>query len=519
MTIKQVLRSSYRSLLIISLIIAYGIAYNLPQYFYIFAINELSRGNLSQFIGWQFVQFLIGILSGGLLALNSVIYEKYIQTYLQKIRNKLITNYYRSSKNDLSAVENNLVNNLNMIKENGADNIFKLLNQVSIFLFSFLIITTINFQFTLIVILLAICTAFVPKIMDSKLNLAAQRVSTANQKFLEAINSWISGLHELTNFNAFNVLSGKIGESSTTLEQANVKRQKVLNFSLFLNGLISALSQIIVMAVGGYLFFARDISLGTWVAANDFAFAIFSSLLMIINLSNQISSVREVKNKVNKQLLEDSTKQEQEDEKGAGVPTSFSLKNLSYSYDDNTIQYPNLKIAQGEKVLLVGPSGAGKTTLFKLLLGELIPKTGEVTFFDKENKKVKPNYQRIAYIPQKPVLFPDTIANNITMFNSELDAKVDMAMDEVALDLDKNSFLKDAGSNISGGQKQRIVLARSEIHDSEIVLLDEATSAIDQATLPMLLKQLIENNKALIMIEHNLSADLRKYFDRIIEIK
>ncbi|MFR4968873.1 MAG: hypothetical protein ACLUDD_09955 [Lactobacillus kalixensis] len=90
MTIKQVLRSSYRSLLIISLIIAYGIAYNLPQYFYIFAINELSRGNLSQFIGWQFVQFLIGILSGGLLALNSVIYEKYIQTYLQKIRNKLM---------------------------------------------------------------------------------------------------------------------------------------------------------------------------------------------------------------------------------------------------------------------------------------------------------------------------------------------------------------------------------------------------------------------------------------------
>ena len=182
-------------------------------------------------------------------------------------------------------------------------------------------------------------------------------------------------------------------------------------------------------------------------------------------------------------------------------------------------------LKKGEKVLLSGDSGTGKSTLFKLILNKLQPTNGQVIFEDKYGKEISPDYAQIGYIPQDGKLFPTSIINNIIMFNNKLkklsknavennDLSKDIASMpnglETEIDLDTNNF--------SGGQKQKIILARNEIHNFSIILADEATSAIDSKSSYRILKNLVSSNKTVIVIAHNLTPAMEKLFSRKISL-
>lgn len=189
------------------------------------------------------------------------------------------------------------------------------------------------------------------------------------------------------------------------------------------------------------------------------------------------------------------------------------------------MRFPDLEINQGEKILLTGDSGAGKSTLFKLILGSIKPSKGKVEFKDKKGNVVNPDMTKIGYIPQDPNLFPGTIKDNITMFNNRLDQKVTQVIDEVnfATDIAKfkngvNEKLNLDNLNISGGQRQKIVLARAKIHDADIILIDEGTSAIDQKATMNILQKLVKEKATIVFIAHNFNEGMRQLFDREIHL-
>lgn len=115
------------------------------------------------------------------------------------------------------------------------------------------------------------------------------------------------------------------------------------------------------------------------------------------------------------------------------------------------------------------------------------PSEGNVVYKDKSGNEITPDLSKIGYIPQDPVVFPAIIKDNITMFNDQLDGKVKAVVKEVNFDADIAEFKDGLNEeldldklNILGGQRQKIVLARAKVHDSDIILIDECTSAIDQ---------------------------------------
>ena len=170
-------------------------------------------------------------------------------------------------------------------------------------------------------------------------------------------------------------------------------------------------------------------------------------------------------------------------------------------------------------------SGAGKSTLFKLILGSIKPSKGKVEFKDKKGNVVNPDMTKIGYIPQNPNLFPGTIKDNITMFKDHLDQKVAQVIDEVnfAPDIAKfkdgvNEKLNLDNLNISGGQRQKIVLARAKIHDADIILIDEGTSAIDQKATMNILQKLVKEKATIVFIAHNFNEGMRQLFDREIHL-
>ena len=200
---------------------------------------------------------------------------------------------------------------------------------------------------------------------------------------------------------------------------------------------------------------------------------------------------------------------------------------MSVKYEHGEeINYPNIKINQGEKVLLTGDSGTGKSTLFKVILGQLKPKSGTVIFKNSNGNVIKPDLGKIGYIAQDSILFPDSIKNNITMFNSSLDSRVEEFIEKVQFKKDVLKFPDGLETtvnldtdNLSGGQKQKVVLARSQIHHSRFVLMDEATSAIDSEVTRKILQELLKSDVTLILIAHNFDQSLRKMFDREIHLK
>ncbi len=290
----------------------------------------------------------------------------------------------------------------------------------------------------------------------------------------------------------------------------------------FINGFMSIFCQVVLDLVTGALIFAGAISIGKLVAVGQFSSTIFNSLVTLSNYLEQIKSTKPLNEKV-AAALADPPKDVNTDKELASFD-HLQTTGLSFSYDHGeTINYPDLKIKAGEKVLLTGDSGTGKSTLLKVLAGELKATTGNIAFYDHNDRKIDISLKAMHYVPQDPVLFPASIADNITMFKLELNDKVGEYLQKVDLAKDIAKFPKGQDTvidveklNVSGGQRQKIVLARAELNQSDFILIDEATAAVDQDSTKRILKNLLKTNATIIFIGHNFTNEMVDMFDRQI---
>lgn len=212
----------------------------------------------------------------------------------------------------------------------------------------------------------------------------------------------------------------------------------------------------------------------------------------------------------------------------------ISISNLTFSYfgnKDSILEKINLDIKKGEIVGFYGPSGGGKSTLINLILGFLKPTTGKVITDDFDiNKDLKRWHDMITYIPQDIFLLNDSIKKNI-LFGLNSD-EVDKSIFTKVLDVSNlNEFLQkmpegietvvgEKAIKLSGGQGQRICIARSLIKDSDIIVLDEATSKLDEKNESIIIEKITKNYKkkcTVIIVSHRYNT-LKKYCDKLYEV-
>lgn len=199
--------------------------------------------------------------------------------------------------------------------------------------------------------------------------------------------------------------------------------------------------------------------------------------------------------------------QDEEDTSGKLIPDFFDISgtNLSFSYSDRIIfENLNFYITAGEKVRICGENGNGKSTLLKILSSSLENYKGTLIISGADSHSVSKKSWRnlIAYAPQIPYLFSETVRDNITLRNPEKNEAADRLMDAFGI-LPLASRIPGTSSDFSGGEKQKISLARTLLKDSEVLILDEPSNHLDLESIQVLKNHLRKTKKTVILVSHD----------------
>ena len=208
----------------------------------------------------------------------------------------------------------------------------------------------------------------------------------------------------------------------------------------------------------------------------------------------------------------------------------FNKVSFGYSSNNEVLDNISLNLKIGEIVGIIGDNGSGKSTLLNIMSGLLNPTTGKILVDDTDLKSISDSYKKkIGYVTQKIYLSDDTIRNNIILGQDE--KNFDQSRYEKALNLSKlnevlkkfkekdNTVVGERGIILSGGQQQRIGIARAIYKKPHILILDEATNALDFETEKKIINEItqLKNETFIVLVSHN-----KKIFencDRIFELK
>ena len=210
---------------------------------------------------------------------------------------------------------------------------------------------------------------------------------------------------------------------------------------------------------------------------------------------------------------------------------NIRLESVTYAFMDQTTPLFNnlsVEVEKGEILGLIGRSGSGKTTLVNILSGFLIPSKGRILIDGKvlEHEDLGSWMANLSYVQQAPYLERGSLASNIAFLDDEVkgdrlaDAIKGASLTDLVADVDPSDFkIEEHGKNLSGGQKQRIIIARALYHNADVLILDEATAALDNETEEQInatVKNLRGRGITIIIIAHRIST--LKYTDRILRL-
>jgi ABC-type multidrug transport system fused ATPase/permease subunit len=209
------------------------------------------------------------------------------------------------------------------------------------------------------------------------------------------------------------------------------------------------------------------------------------------------------------------------------VPIPVYMKNVSIVKNGiSLLSNVNLQIHHGDKVAIIGESGSGKSSLIETILGISESKSGQVKLFGELPNIISlQKSHRISFVSQTPFVTNGSLVENITIGMATKRIDLNRVQEIIKLlnleDLNANLNANEekkilSPNNVSGGERQRIALARAMYRDSELIVLDEPTSAIDELNEKRIIDYLMKLEKSIIMVTHNI--EIAKRFNKVVEI-
>ena len=354
------------------------------------------------------------------------------------------------------------------------------------------------------------------------------------QKAMDKINSvmqeYLIGIRLVKAFGTYDEENEKFSDANTALLHRGIATQMVITLIAPLLTLTAGLGTAAVLFCGSKLFLRGEILPGNISAFTIYMTQILSSLLMITNIFNTF-----VRTKASTARIADVL------HAGDDFPHTGKTETLcgNIAFENVTFSYPNssapalrnvsFTAKPGESLAIIGPTGSGKSTICWLLLRFYDATSGAILLDGRKLCDMDVDIVReiVGLVPQNPMLFSGTVAENIRWGNADAtDAMVKTAAkqaeaDDFICNMDHGyaSMLGSAGVNISGGQKQRISIARGILKNAPILLLDDATSALDAITEAHVRKTLQTIAKTRTVITVTQRCTTAMFFDKILVLE
>ena len=313
----------------------------------------------------------------------------------------------------------------------------------------------------------------------------------------------------------------KLDFSLQKYETAANKNRESLSFLNISQALVIMIGITVMLIMTAYGIKKGAMTVGGFVVVNAYMLQLYQPLNFLGTIYREIKqALIDMENMFN--LLDESS--EINDPSNAAAihinNPEINFSNISFGYDvrRNILKNISFRVPHGKKTAIVGPTGAGKSTISRLLFRFYDPIEGEISFNNQNIKEITQESLRkkIGVVPQDTILFNDTIYYNIAYGNPNADEK-DILEASKAADIHKfitslpdgyNTLVGERGLKLSGGEKQRVAIARTILKKPDIYFFDEATSALDTNTEKDIQKNLekLSKEKTTLIIAHRLST-------------
>lgn len=376
---------------------------------------------------------------------------------------------------------------------------------------SIILATLLNFRLSLIIYGVVLVVAI---LIIISMNLSYPRFNKL-QKSMDNLNlivqEYLIGVRLVKAFGRYDKEMDKFGDSNDDLMKKGISSQIVVTIISPLITLTVGVGTILIIYIGSLLFSLNIANPGEITAFTIYMAQILTSLIMITNIFNTFVRTKTSSTRI-KEVL-DCEEDFLARGKIAELNGSIDFKNVTFTYPNESslpaIKNLSFSIKNGESLAIIGPTGSGKSTIAWLLLRFYDVDNGQIIIngHDIRELSIETVRNNVAIVPQKPMLFSGSIAENIMWGNKEATDKMMYKAAEISqagfieeMQEGYKSLLGSAGVNVSGGQKQRISIARGIIKNSPILILDDATSALDAVTEAKVLDKLNSKMKSQTII-------------------
>lgn len=466
-------------------------------------------------------------------AVYRAVYPRFLQRAMQQYRNyafsRLTQKSLRSfSKEGTALYVSALTNDCTSIENNYLAATFTIIE----LLFCFLGALIMMLYYSPVMLVLAVALSFLPVAVSmtagNRLTEQEKEISKKNERFVSIVNELLSGFPVIKSFRAETQASRLFSQRNEQAEEAKKNKRRTEQLISLLANDAGIIAQMGIFLAGAWLAISgKGVTAGVVIVFVQLMNYILNPISQVPLLWSNRKAAIALMEKLSDALSENV--REEGREKLNGFSEKIEVNDLTYGYEPESpvLKDMDAQFDAGKSYAIVGGSGSGKSTLLNLLMGSSSNYQGEICIDGVSIKNIESEslYQLMTSVQQNVFVFNDTIRNNVTMFHEFPDKEVTLALERSGLSefIEKRGeefVCGENGANLSGGERQRISIARALLRKSPILLVDEATAALDAATARAVSFSILNLvGMTRIVVTHRLEEAILRRYDKILVMK